>query len=164
MADRHPVPCDRLGDRPQAFAPLPHPQHLPQCVLLVGDRLKRTALPDLPTERRLAAQVAPSLALVAFDLGDALTRALALGLRDGGQIVKTSFDTPLPVTSPPMSIMCRPMPAFLNRASTSSASSAERNMRSSLAVMTISPGWSARAAGRLSVARRAASIPRPRSR
>ena len=58
------------------------------------------------------------------------------------RIVNTSLLMPLPQTSPPRSIMCRPMPSSLSCSSVPSALAAERNARSSFAVMTTSPGCS----------------------
>jgi hypothetical protein len=53
------------------------------------------------------------------------------------QMVKTSLESPFAVTSPPRSIMWRLTPLPLTR--TSSALRADRNTRSSLGVMTMSP-------------------------
>lgn len=47
----------------------------------------------------------------------------------------------LPVMSPLRSIICKLTPAAFSLASTSSASRAERNMRSSLAVIITAPGF-----------------------
>ena len=55
--------------------------------------------------------------------------------------MKTSLETPLPVVSPPRSIMCRLTRACFSLPSTSNASRAERNMRSSFGVITTSPGF-----------------------
>ena len=55
-------------------------------------------------------------------------------------MVKTSLLTPLPVVSPPRSIMCGLTPAAMSRPSTPSPSRALRNMRSSFGVITTSPG------------------------
>jgi hypothetical protein len=69
---------------------------------------------DAVAERRLAAQEPPALALVALDLGDALARAVALGLGHGGQDGEDELGDTLPVVSPPRSIMRSPIPDCLS--------------------------------------------------
>ena len=71
--------------------------------------------------------------------------ALVISVRDNVatalRIVNTSFEMPLPVTSPPRSIICRLTPSCFRPSSTPSAFRAERNMRSSFGVMITSPGF-----------------------
>jgi hypothetical protein len=59
-------------------------------------------------------------------------------------MVKTSSLMPLPVTSMPRSIMCRLTQRAFSLASTSSASRADRYMRSSFGVISTSPGLRSR--------------------
>jgi hypothetical protein len=83
------------------------------------------AVLHIEAERLVAAKIAIALPLIGLHLGNALANAVALCLGHD-RIVNTSLDMPLPVTSPPRSIMCSETFCRLSRSSTSRASRAER--------------------------------------
>src|SRR5262245_55527160 len=70
-----------------------------------GPWRQQASLADAPAPRCLAAQIAAALALVALHLADALARPIPLGLGGRRQDGEYSLDTPLPVVSPPRSII-----------------------------------------------------------
>ena len=109
--------------------------------LLIAIFDKLAIFGDVPPERYGATKIPIAAALIGFGIADAFagTPSRSASATAADKIVKTSLLMPLPVTSPPRSIMCRQTPRSLRCCRTCSASSADRNMRLSLAVMTMSP-------------------------
>ena len=85
MADRHAGSLHLVRDRAEREALIFQLTHPPDRHLLLWHLDQLACLADAVAVGWGAAQVAPALALIAFHLGDALTRAVALGLGDGGQ-------------------------------------------------------------------------------
>lgn len=74
-----------------------------------GRLVWRRAEHDVIAEMPLAATVNALLGKLALDVANVLPDAVALILGDG-RIVNVNLPTPLPVTSPPRSIMCSDTP------------------------------------------------------